>query len=131
MEVVCHEGPARVLELVKLGTNFTKNKDGSLHLTREGGHSGRRIVHAADATGKEIEKTLVSAAKSHKNIRIFEHHLAVELVVEEVDGVPHCFGVDVLDQANSILTRCSLWGSSLVNPQFCFVPCMPSLYVLM
>lgn len=105
VQVVCHEGPARVLELVKLGTNFSKNKDGSLHLTREGGHSGRRIVHAADATGKEIEATLVCAAKSHRNIKIFEHHLAVDLVVEEVNGVPHCFGVDVLDQANSVMTR--------------------------
>lgn len=52
VEVVCREGPARVLELVKFGAEFTRNKDGSLHLTREGGHSNRRIVHAADLTGE-------------------------------------------------------------------------------
>lgn len=53
VEVVCREGPARVLELVKLGADFTRNNDGTLHLTREGGHTNRRIVHAADLTGKQ------------------------------------------------------------------------------
>lgn len=47
VEVVCQEGPARVLELVAMGAEFTRNKDGSLHLTKEGGHNNRRIVHAA------------------------------------------------------------------------------------
>lgn len=105
VEVVCREGPARVLELVEQGANFTKNKDGSLHLTREGGHSGRRIVHAADATGREIEDTLLAAASSHKNIQMFEHHLAVDLVIEDVEGTPHCFGVDVLNQDSRAMTR--------------------------
>ena len=56
---MCREGPARVLELVQLGADFTRNEDGTLHLTKEGGHSKRRIVHAADLTGREIERTLL------------------------------------------------------------------------
>ena len=63
MEAVCREGPAAVLELAQLGAEFTCNKDGSLHLTREGGHSNRRIVHAADVTGREIERALLAAAQ--------------------------------------------------------------------
>jgi L-aspartate oxidase len=105
VEVVCREGPARVLELVKLGAEFTRNKDGSLHLTREGGHSNRRIVHAADLTGKEVERALLATARDHPNITFFEHHLATELVVDEVSGALHCFGVDVFDQRDNSMAR--------------------------
>jgi hypothetical protein len=73
-----------VLELVQLGADFTRNGDGSLHLTREGGHSDRRIVHAADLTGAEIERALLAAARATGNVEFFEHHLAVDLVTDEV-----------------------------------------------
>ncbi len=69
VEVVCREGPARVLELVQLGAQFTTQPDGALHLTKEGGHSARRVVHAADMTGREIERALLAAARAHRNIR--------------------------------------------------------------
>ncbi|KAF5838194.1 FAD binding domain-containing protein [Dunaliella salina] len=105
VEVVCKEGPARVLELVQMGASFTLNEDGSLHLTKEGGHSSRRIVHAADMTGKEIERALLAAAHAHPNIRFQEHHLVVDLVVDKHAGMPHCFGADVLDQRSHTLTR--------------------------
>lgn len=105
VEIVCREGPARVLELVKLGADFTRNNDGTLHLTREGGHSHRRVVHAADLTGKEIERAMLCSAKANKNIDFFEHHLAVDLVVEDYMGAPHCFGVDVLDQKEMRMCR--------------------------
>ncbi|KAF8068303.1 L-aspartate oxidase [Scenedesmus sp. PABB004] len=105
VEVVCREGPARVLELVKLGADFTRNADGSLHLTREGGHSNRRIVHAADLTGAEIERALLATARRHPRITFHEHHLATELVVDEVGGAPHCLGADVLDQASGTAVR--------------------------
>ncbi|WIA10929.1 hypothetical protein OEZ85_011094 [Tetradesmus obliquus] len=105
VEVVCREGPPRVLELVRLGADFTRNNDGSLHLTREGGHTNRRIVHAADLTGREIERALLATARAHRNVTFFEHHLATELVVDEVSGQLHCFGVDVLDQHNAGMCR--------------------------
>jgi succinate dehydrogenase/fumarate reductase flavoprotein subunit len=103
---VCREGPPRVLELVRLGADFTRNADGSLHLTREGGHTNRRIVHATDLTGREIERALLARARDHPNIAFFEHHLATELVVDTASGgVLHCFGADVLDQRGGGMAR--------------------------
>ena len=84
VEVVCREGPSAVLELAELGAQFTRGAGGSLHLTREGGHSARRIVHAADVTGREIERALLAAAAAKGNITFFEDHLAVDLVWDEV-----------------------------------------------
>jgi L-aspartate oxidase len=103
--VVCREGPARVLELVQMGAEFTRNADGSLHLTKEGGHGNRRVVHATDATGAEIERALLARARAHPNISFFEHHLVVDLVIDEYGGMPHCFGADVLDQSSKSMTR--------------------------
>ncbi|KAI8472054.1 MAG: L-aspartate oxidase [Monoraphidium minutum] len=105
VDVVCRHGPARVLELARLGAEFTRNADGSLHLTREGGHSNRRIVHAADLTGAEVERALLAAAAATGNVSFFEHHLAVDLVTAEVGGAPHCFGVDVLDTRTNEMAR--------------------------
>ncbi|PNH12748.1 L-aspartate oxidase 1 [Tetrabaena socialis] len=105
VEVVCREGPARVMELVELGAEFTRNADGSLHLTKEGGHNNRRIVHAADMTGAEVERALLASARAHPNIQFYEHHMVVDLVVDEYGGAPHCFGADVLDQRGNIMTR--------------------------
>ena len=82
--MVCRDGPAAVLELAALGAEFTRGAGGSLHLTREGGHSARRIVHAADVTGREIERALLAAAAAKGNITLFENHQAVDLVWDEV-----------------------------------------------
>ena len=54
---MCREGPAEVLKLAEMGANFTRSRNGSLHLTREGGHSARRVVHAEDATGTALAIT--------------------------------------------------------------------------
>ena len=105
VDAVCREGPKAVLDLVQLGAQFTTNTDGSLHLTKEGGHSDRRIVHAADVTGREIERALVAAARQHPNISFFEHHLAQDLLYDEVNGARHCLGADVLDQATNSMMR--------------------------
>ncbi|MCL4112371.1 UNVERIFIED_CONTAM: hypothetical protein GTU68_007209 [Idotea baltica] len=93
---VVENGPEAIDWLVKSGVPFTKEKDATegtndLHLTREGGHSNRRIAHAADATGKAIEDTLVSAVKAKKNITLFEYHIAIELRENS------CIGAYVLD----------------------------------
>lgn len=105
VDAVCREGPKAVLDLVQLGAQFTTNTDGSLHLTKEGGHSDRRIVHAADVTGREIERALVAAARKHPNISFHEHHLAQDLLYDEVNGARHCLGADVLDQATNTMMR--------------------------
>ncbi|MDU6055867.1 MAG: L-aspartate oxidase, partial [Acinetobacter junii] len=66
--------------LLKQGVQFTLDDDEQLHLTREGGHSQRRIIHSADATGKAISTTLVERAKERKNITIFENYIAIDLI---------------------------------------------------
>ncbi len=92
--------------LVDSGVPFTQEQgtDGKthFHLTREGGHSHRRIIHAADATGQAIENTLVARAKAHPNIEIFEYHLAVDLVTGDKLSLSHnrCLGAYVLDVRN-------------------------------
>lgn len=66
--------------LLHHGVQFTLDQDEQLHLTREGGHSQRRIIHSADATGKAISTTLVQRAQEKKNIHIFENYIAIDLI---------------------------------------------------
>jgi len=73
---------------VLFDTQIQPNGEESYHLTREGGHSHRRILHAADATGKEVETTLVSKAMSHPNIRVLERSNAVDLIISDKIGLP-------------------------------------------
>ncbi len=80
--------------LLDLGVPFTREHGNGLHLTREGGHSHRRVVHADDATGRALENTLVDQARRHGNIEPFEHHLAVDLIRKE----GRCVGAYVLDR---------------------------------
>ncbi|HFD88162.1 MAG TPA: L-aspartate oxidase, partial [Gammaproteobacteria bacterium] len=84
--------------LIGLGVPFTHEKtaDGrdTLHLTREGGHTHRRVVHAEDATGSALETTLAGQARNHRNIELFEQHLAVDLI--RYQG--RCIGAYVLDR---------------------------------
>ena len=105
MDAVCREGPSAVLELVEMGADFTKGPKGDLHLTREGGHSHRRVVHAADLTGKEVERALLAGARAHPNITIMEHHVGVDLVCDNVAGAKHCLGLDVLDSRSHSMQR--------------------------
>lgn len=67
-----------------MGASFDHGEDGNLHLMREGGHSHRRIVHAADMTGKEIERALLNAVVNNPNIFMFEHHFAIDLLTCQV-----------------------------------------------
>ncbi len=101
---VVEEGPERVRELIALGAEFTR-ENGRLHLGREGGHSADRIVHAADTTGREVERALLTAAREHPSIQLLEYHFAVDLITEHHLGQHvsrlrpdiHCFGAYVLD----------------------------------
>lgn len=67
-----------------MGASFDHGEDGNLHLAREGGHSHRRIVHAADMTGREIERALLEAVVNDPNIFMFEHFFAVDLLTSQV-----------------------------------------------
>lgn len=73
---------------VLFDTHVQPNGEESYHLTREGGHSHRRILHAADATGKEVETTLVSQALNHPNIQVLERSNAVDLIISDKIGLP-------------------------------------------
>ncbi|MHB0913566.1 MAG: L-aspartate oxidase [Armatimonadota bacterium] len=98
------EGPGHIRELMELGAKFSMEQgpDGrpQLALGREGGHSNRRIVHAADLTGREVERALVSQVKRQGNIRLFEHDFAIDLIVG--DGT--CCGAWVLDTETEDVT---------------------------
>lgn len=84
VDVVCAEGKDAVDRLIEFGAEFTRCENtGELHLAREGGHSKKRIVHAADMTGKEIERALLETAKAHPNVSFYEHHVARDLIVVE------------------------------------------------
>ncbi|MBW2631358.1 MAG: L-aspartate oxidase [Deltaproteobacteria bacterium] len=80
---VITEGPERIRELIEWGVHFTKTKDsksGAYDLGREGGHSRRRVLHAEDITGREVERALVEKAASKKNITIYENFFSIDLI---------------------------------------------------
>lgn len=80
VKVLVKKAPAEIRELLRLGVGFNRELDGKLSLTREGGHHARRIAFAKDATGNEIEQTLARHIRAHKNIEIWEDHMAYEFV---------------------------------------------------
>ncbi|OAL83743.1 L-aspartate oxidase [Acinetobacter sp. SFD] len=87
--------------LLKHGVQFTLDEQEQLHLTREGGHSQRRIIHAADATGRAISTTLVQRAQEKQNIKIFENYIAIDLICSQklgLDGNNRALGLYALDE---------------------------------
>ncbi len=92
--------------LLQQGVDFTRDQDQQLHLTREGGHSQRRIIHAADATGKAISSTLVQRAQEKANIRIFENYIAIDVITQhkvsqqQTDHPNRALGVYALNDNN-------------------------------
>ena len=101
VDILVREGPDGVRELVDLGVRFTQSRtaDNPVHLDlgREGGHSTRRIVHAADLTGREIERALVAKVKANFDVHLFEHDHAIDLISERVGDRIVCRGAHVLD----------------------------------
>lgn len=96
------ENGRRAIEwLIDRGVPFTREETSALgyHLTREGGHSHRRIIHAADATGAAVQATLTEQVLAHPNIEVLENHIAVDLILGEKIGqaTPGCVGAYVLD----------------------------------
>jgi L-aspartate oxidase len=102
---VVTEGPERIRELVEWGVEFTRSATdpSRFDLGREGGHSQRRVLHAKDLTGREIERALQDKAGREKNIRIFENHIAIDLIMrssalgQKRGQGDRCLGAYVLD----------------------------------
>jgi L-aspartate oxidase len=110
VQVLVNEGPARVRELIRWGAEFDRNQDGSLMLTREGGHHARRIVHAGgDATGAEVQRALHAAVRRDPWIRLVEHALVLDLLRDATGracGVTlHVLGEGAEDGVGAILAR--------------------------
>src|SRR5664280_2502451 len=101
VEFIVKEAPPRIQELIEWGVNFTKSEtQPSLYdLGREGGHHHRRILHAKDFTGQEIERALNEAVSHLENVTIYENHIGIDLIInrEDSDKVGHCLGAYVLD----------------------------------
>lgn len=103
VRTIVSEGPALVRELIELGVRFTTGEAAQqpFDLGREGGHSRRRILHAGDITGREIERALLAAVAANKNISVFEEMLAIDLVTSRKlnrDGPNRCLGCYALNE---------------------------------
>jgi L-aspartate oxidase len=107
VRTIIQEGPSRIAELIELGMRFTEREvahsPGSreLDLGKEGGHSKRRILHAKDVTGREIERALLAAIAAQPNVEILENHFAIDLITTQKlgrNGPNRCLGVYVLEK---------------------------------
>jgi L-aspartate oxidase len=109
VKLVVEHGPAAIQWLLSQGADFTRDdkatSSGGYHLTREGGHSHRRVIHAADATGREVETTLEEQVLARPNTEVFENHIAIDLITSDklerrVERGEHkrCLGAYILNQ---------------------------------
>ncbi|HEV2088133.1 MAG TPA: L-aspartate oxidase [Cryptosporangiaceae bacterium] len=110
VDVLVREGPGRLRELIGLGAEFDRNPDGTLMLTREGGHHANRIVHAGgDATGAEVQRALHEAIRRDPEIRLVEHALVLDLLTDATGraaGVTlHVLGEGTEDGVGAVLAR--------------------------
>ncbi len=98
---VIENGRRAVDWLIEQGVPFTRDDDG-YHLTREGGHSARRVIHVADTTGLAVQTTLSGKVRQQPNITVFENHIAVDLITGAKLGLAEqrCHGAYVLDSVS-------------------------------
>ena len=123
VRIICKEGPARVRELIALGVEFDRVHGKDYDLSKEGGHSKRRILHAHDLTGWEIERTLIAAVNEKSNIDLYPHHMAIDLITRArmdnsiIPGSPEdeSLGLYVLDvkenRVKTFLSKVTLLAS--------------------
>lgn len=97
VEFTVSQGPERIAWLIEQGMPFTQvpNRQGEYHLTREGGHSHRRVIHAEDATGRAIVTTLTDKVNQHPNITVLERHIIIDLITNKKLGLDknRCWGI--------------------------------------
>jgi len=116
VELVVREGPAQVQRLLELGVALARTGEGGLDLTREGGHSQRRVVHYSDVTGSEIQRAMLAAVARHPNITMVDEHIGVDLLsMAKYGGAPACFGAYILDKrgghVRTVLARATVLAS--------------------
>jgi L-aspartate oxidase len=113
VRTIVEEGPARVRELIEIGLRFATHEEGGhveFDLGKEGGHSRRRVLHATDITGREVERALLNAVAKQPNIHIYENHHAIDLITSRklaalstqhsaLSAPNRCLGAYVLDKA--------------------------------
>lgn len=102
---VCVEGgPSAIRWLNQKGAQFSLDSAGQFDLAREGGHRARRVVHAGDITGREIQRALVDAVVAHPNIELLEWHMGVDLIMQSRLGGPElCVGAYVLNEQTGVV----------------------------
>jgi L-aspartate oxidase len=119
VRILVNEGPDRIKDLVSWGVKFSRDDAKNLDLAREGGHRVKRILHASDMTGDEIEKTLLDKAVNHPNVQIFENYTAIDLITEH----------QVLDNLQFAFNVC--FGVYALNNVTCEVEAFRADYILM
>ena len=107
VRAIVEAGPEAIREIIELGAKFTTRGDlghtdnpDEFDLGREGGHHKRRVLHAGDITGAELERAMVEAISALPNVTVFENHIAIDLVVSSrlaLSGTNRCFGAYILN----------------------------------
>jgi L-aspartate oxidase len=113
VEIVVHEGPLRVNEIIEWGARFDKDPEGDYLRGKEGGHSEYRILHHKDVTGQEIERALVAEVKKYPNVRIYSHWFVVDIITQHHLGylvtksAPdiECYGVYALNRESGKIEK--------------------------
>jgi L-aspartate oxidase len=99
VDLCVREAPDAVRWLAEVGARFSRSNGGGLDLAREGGHSERRVVHAGDITGREIQRALLAAVRAQPNVRLLEWHMGVDLItLSKFGGPDQCVGAYVFDE---------------------------------
>ncbi len=120
VRIVVTEGADRIREIIEWGARFDKNPEGDFDLAKEGGHSAHRILHYKDATGNEIERTLIERVREHPNITINTHYFSIDIITQHhlgheikrsTEGI-QCYGAYALNlltgQVETILSKVTL-----------------------
>ncbi|MFZ5965549.1 MAG: L-aspartate oxidase [Bacillota bacterium] len=97
-EIMIMEAPANIHRLLEYGTNLDKDEQGKLKVTREGGHSKRRVLHAKDATGREVIRALIQEVGKRKNIEVNENTFAIDLIIDR----GQCRGMKAVDNQGKL-----------------------------
>lgn len=100
---ICEHAPEGIKDLIDCGVKFNKKEDGSWDLTREGGHSARRIFHAGDITGEKCESAMIRKIKKMSPVSLREQTILIDLIMTKrigIEGENRCVGAYVLDKVS-------------------------------